>query len=72
MKTFTNTRAKSSHPVRAEITLPVEDFYRFSCLMDSSDDARIMACSDPEGGMMIVYIACLNHDVAESIHDIWA
>ena len=72
MKTFTNTRAKSSHPVQTEITLPVESFYRFSCLMDNSDDVRIMAYSDPEDGMMIVYIACLNHDVAEAMQDGWA
>jgi hypothetical protein len=72
MKTFTSARAKSSHPVQTEITLPVENFYRFSCLIDNSDDVRIVAYSDAEDGMMIVYIACLNHDVAEAIQDGWA
>ena len=72
MTTFTNTRAKSSHPVQTEITLPVENFYRFSCLVDDNDAVRIMAHSDPEDGMMVVYIACLNHDVAEAMQDVWA
>lgn len=72
MRTFTNTREKSSHPVQTEITLPVENFHRFSCLMDSSDDVRIMSYSDPEDGMMIVYIACRDRDIAEAMEDGWS
>ena len=71
MKQPTN-RLPISHPVLAEITLPVERFYYFSCLVDNSNDVRIMGYSDPECGMIIVRIACLDENVAEAMERGWA
>ncbi len=71
-KTFTSARAISSHPIQTKIILPVENFYRFSCLIDNSDGVRITAYSDPEDGMMILYIACRDREIAEAMDDVWA
>jgi hypothetical protein len=40
--------------------------------MDNSDDVRITAHSDPGDGMMIVYIACRDREIAEAMEDVWS
>lgn len=71
MKTRINSM-RPSHPILAEITLNVERFHHLSCLIEDNAELRMIGHDDPDDGMMTVYIACVDHDVAEAMEDGWS
>jgi HD superfamily phosphohydrolase YqeK len=71
MKTRIN-KTHPSHPILVEITLNVERFYHFGCLVDDSVELRMIGNDDPDDGMITVYVACIDHDVARAMEDGWS
>jgi hypothetical protein len=61
----------SSHPVLAQITIDLIDWYSFQRLNDNRPETNIIGHDRPLDGRITIYVACESGEIKESLEDGW-
>jgi hypothetical protein len=61
-----------SHPVLAKLSIDAAEFHRFEQLNENHPETKIIRHDDPKSGMIGVFVACANDEVAVMLTDAWA
>ena len=60
-----------SHPVWAQITIDLADWYNFQRLNDYRPETNIIGHDKPHDGRITIYVSCESEGIKESLEDGW-
>ena len=61
-----------SHPVPTKLSIDAAEFHRFEQLNENHPETKIIRHDDPKDGMIAVFVACTDGEVAEALENTWA
>jgi len=61
----------TSHPVWAQITIDLVDWYDFQRLNENRTETNVVGHDQPRDGRITIYLACVSEEIKESLEDGW-